>query len=217
MCTIAPDQLIELISEMRAIHPNIELEIADASALNLDERLIMGNLEIAIYCKPEAGRDERLHYLPLFREQMMIAVGKMHRLAKQDAIKVTDLKGENYLERINCEFGVVGDEVFTRLGVEGETVYRSDRDDWVLAMAAAGFGYAFMPRHLITHPGVLTIPVIEPEFWREVSLVTVRGRRHSPSVGALIQIAMRTKWLGLPAIAAQSTEEKVASRRARRR
>jgi DNA-binding transcriptional LysR family regulator len=203
MCTIAPDQLIELISDMRTSHPNIELEIVDASARNLDDRLIMGELEIAIYCKPETARDERLHYLPLFREQMMIAVGKRHRLAKEAAIKVVDLKDENYLERINCEFGLVGDQAFAERGVEGETVYRSDRDDWVLAMAAAGHGYAFMPRHLINHPAVVPIPLIEPEFWREVSLVTVRGRRHSPSVGALVQIAMKTKWLGEPAIAVQ--------------
>ena len=202
MCTIAPDQLIELISEMRLAHPNIELEIADASARELDERLIMGDLEVAIYCRPESGRDERLHYLPLFREQMVIAVNQAHRLAKANAVAVVDLQGEDYLERINCEFGALGDAVFAERNVDGETVYRSDRDDWVLAMAAVGLGYAFMPRHLVRHPGVIAIPLIEPEFWREVSLVTVRGRRHSPSVGALVQIAMKTKWLGNAAIAA---------------
>jgi LysR family hydrogen peroxide-inducible transcriptional activator len=202
MCTIAPDQLIELVSEMHLSHPNIELEIADASARNLDERLIMGDLEIAIYCKPETDPDERLHYVPLFREQMMIVVNEAHRLAQFDAIKVIDLKGENYLERTNCEFAALGDRVFTELGVDGETVYRSDRDDWVLAMAAAGLGYAFMPRHLVKHPGALAIPLIEPEFWREVSLITVRGRRHSPS-GALVQIAMKTNWLDNPAIATE--------------
>ncbi len=200
MCTIAPDQLIELIAEMRLAHPNIELEIADANARNLDERLIMGDLEVAIYCRPETGRDERMHYLPLFREQMVVAVNEAHRLAKSNAVKVVDLKGENYLERINCEFGVLGDAVFSERGVDGETVYSSDRDDWVLAMAAAGLGYAFMPRHLIRHPAVLAIPLVEPEFWREVSLVTVRGRRHSPAIGAFVQMAMKAKWLGSAAI-----------------
>lgn len=204
MCTIAPDKLVELISEMRRSHPHIELEIIDANAGDLDERLVMGDLEIAIYCKPETARDDRLHYLALFREQMVIAVGRTHRLAKRDAIKVVDLKGENYLERVNCEFGVVGDAVFDSLGVEGETVYRSDRDDWVLAMAAAGLGYAFAPGHLVRHTDVVAIPLIEPEFWREVSLVTVRGRPHSPSVGALVQVAMKTRWLGAPAIAART-------------
>ena len=83
-------------------------------------------------------------------------------------------------------------------------MFSSDRNDWVLAMTAIGLGYAFMPQHLVTHPDVVAIPLIEPEFWREVSLVTVRGRPHSPAVGALIQIAMKTKWLGQPAIAART-------------
>src|SRR5262249_22098381 len=199
MCTIAPNQLIDFVSGMRASHPNIELEIVDSNAGTLDDRLVMGDLEVAIYCRPEQLRDERLHHLPLFREQMMIVVHRAHRLAAANAVKVSDLKDEHYLERINCEFGVVGDAEFSAQGVDGRTVYRSDRDDWVLAMAAAGLGYAFMPRHLAAHPAIVALPLTAPEFWREVGLVTVRGRPHSPAVGALIQIAMKTSWLGRPA------------------
>jgi DNA-binding transcriptional LysR family regulator len=84
-------------------------------------------------------------------------------------------------------------------------------------MAAAGLGYAFMLKHLIAHPRVRAVRVVEPEFWREVSLVTVRGRKHSPAVGALIQIAMRAKWPGNPAIAAQAIETKDKAGGARRR
>ena len=141
----------------------------------------------------------------------MIALSPTHQLARQKEIKVVDLKNEPYLERINCEFGIIGDEVFSQLGVDGETVYRSDRDDWVLAMAAAGLGYAFMPKHLITHPAVVAIPLTQPNFWREVSLVTVRGRQHSPAVGALIQIAMRIRWLGNPAYALNSLTDDLSA------
>jgi LysR family transcriptional regulator, hydrogen peroxide-inducible genes activator len=35
---------------------------------------------------------------------------------------------------------------------------------------------------------------VEPEFWREVNLVSVRGRRHSPAVGVLVHAAMKKKW-----------------------
>jgi DNA-binding transcriptional LysR family regulator len=212
MCTVAPTHFVELVSQMRTLHPEIRLEIVDSNAGNLDSRLLLGELEIAVYCRPEKTRDERLHYLPLFREPMMIAVSPAHRLARQQEIRVLDLKNEPYLERINCEFGIVGDEVFGQLGVDGETVYRSDRDDWVLAMAAAGLGYAFMPKHLITDPAVVAIPLTEPSFWREVSLVTVRGRPHSPAVGALIQIAMRIRWLGTPAYTLNSLTEDSATR-----
>jgi DNA-binding transcriptional LysR family regulator len=211
MCTIAPSHLVQFISQMRTAHPHIHMDIVDSTAGNLDDRLLAGDLEVAIYCRPEKSKDERLHYLSLFREQMVIVLDPAHRLAKKKKIKVVELDGEPYLERINCEFGVLGDEVFNKLGVEGETIYRSDRDDWVLAMAAAGLGYAFMPRHAALHPSVVAIPLIEPELWREVSLVSVRGRPHSPAVGALIQIAMKTRWLGSSALARKSLARDRAS------
>src|SRR5262249_16318009 len=116
---------------------------------------------------------------------------------------------ERYLSRVNCEMGDTADAIFDAQGVGGPTVYQSERDDWILAMAAAGLGYAFMPALSAAHPGVVARPLIEPESWREVALVTVRGRRDSPGVGALVQEAMRLPWMGRPAIAVE--QARVAS------
>ena len=38
--------------------------------------------------------------------------------------------------------------------------------------------------------------MVEPEFWRQVRLVSVRGRRYSPGVGSLVREAMRKMWFG---------------------
>ena len=67
---------------------------------------------------------------------------------------------------MNCEFAGY---------VTCTPTYWSERDDWTLAMVAAGLGFAFMPENTAHHPGVVTLPVIEPEFWRKVNLVTVRA------------------------------------------
>ncbi|MFI5014871.1 MAG: LysR family transcriptional regulator [Hyphomicrobiales bacterium] len=204
MCTIAPTELIQLVTGVRKRHPGVHLDIVDANAASLDEDLLRGELEVAIYCIPEKTRDPRLHYLPLFREQFMIVVSPSHQLAKLDAVRVIDLNNEAYLERVNCEFGEAAGKVFEELGVDGETVYKSDRDDWILAMAATGMGYSFMPQRCANHPGVVSRPLVEPEFWREVSLVTVRGRPHSPAVGALIHEAMRATWMNGQALAVRT-------------
>ena len=71
----------------------------------------------------------------------------------------------------------------------------------------AGLGFGFMPEHTVSHPGVVARPLIEPEWWREVHLATVRGRPHSPAVGALVREAMRVRWMGGPALAVQSAKE----------
>jgi DNA-binding transcriptional LysR family regulator len=204
MCTIAPAHLLDLIAALRARHPGIELQIVDAAAQELQERLVAGTLDIAIYALPTLPADERLHRLALYREQFMIVTEPRHRLAMQNAIRVKDLDGEPYLWRINCEYAGPADAIFIEQHVDGPTVYQSERDDWIMAMAAAGLGYAFMPALCVNHPGVVARPLVEPEIWREVALVTVRGRPHSPGVGSLVQEAMRARFAGEPPLARQA-------------
>lgn len=217
MCTIAPTLVLSLIESVRARHPEIELEISDAGAGVLQEKLVAGELEVAIYCLPQLQEDERLHYLPLYREQFYVVTSAEHPFARKNCVTVTDLDGERYCKRVNCEWGHGGDPIFRARGSKVVPVYRSERDDWVLAMVAAGLGFGFMPEHSISHPGVVAKPLVDPEFWREVALVTVRGRPHSPAVGALVREAMRTRWgaaapLGLPGRdgAAEAAEPELA-------
>ena len=206
MCTIAPTQLIDLVGSIQARYPGIELEICDASAGELNQRLLDGDLEVAIFCLPGDEPDDRIHAMPLFREQMMIVVSQNHRLAKNNAISVKDLDGEKYLNRTNCEFNGYAGKFFDQQGVVCQTVYRSERDDWIIAMIRCGLGFGFMPENCVTDPSVVARPLVDPEFWRIVNLVTVRGRPHSAAVGALVREAMRVKWHGAPAISLKAVE-----------
>ena len=191
MCTIAPTNLLSLVRGVRERHPGIELQLTDATASELYDRLHAGDLEVAICCHPESENDDRLHRLLLYRERFVVVVGLSHPLAERNAIAVRDLDGADYLDRVHCEYAERADRIFKAQGVTDRTVYRSDRDDWILAMAAAGIGYAFMPEQCASHPEVAVRPLVEPEIWRDISLVTVRGRPHSASVGALVSEAMR--------------------------
>ena len=190
MCTIAPATLMTLVRNVRLNHPGIELQIVDSPAAELNEKLNSGALEVAILCQPEPLPDKH-HSVPLYREQFVIAISPDHPLAEKDAIRTRDLDGADYLDRINCEYGDYAGRVFRDQGVTDRTVYKSDRDDWILAMVAAGLGYAFIPEQCAQHPGVVVRPLIEPEIWRQVCLVTVRGRPHSSPLGALVREATR--------------------------
>jgi LysR family hydrogen peroxide-inducible transcriptional activator len=201
MCTVAPNQIIELIGSIRVRHPGIELQLCDANAWELQDQLLNGGLEVAIYCLPGHEPDRRTHVMPLFREQILAAICPRHRLANQATIRVRDLDGECYIHRRNCEFAGYADPVFSAQNVRCKAVYWSDRDDWTQAMVAAGLGWAFMPAHSVDHPGVRGVALVDPEFWREVNLVTVRGRPYSPAVGALVREAMRIPWFGDEAVA----------------
>ncbi len=78
--------------------------------------------------------------------------------------------------------------------MEYERPYASERDDWIQAMVLAGVGCTMIPEYAVTLPGLVTRPLIEPEFTRTVKLMTVRGRAHSPAVGAFVREARRYDW-----------------------
>jgi DNA-binding transcriptional LysR family regulator len=202
MTTIAPDQFVDLIAAIRAKHPDVELKLIDANSKDLEAQLLAGEIEVAIYALPGCEPEERTHVIPLFREQMVVVIHPGHRLANQSAIRVKDINGESYIHRNHCEFAGYADGILRDQGVTVKPAYWSDSEDWTLAMIAAGLGFGFLPKHSASHPGVVALPIVEPEFWRQVNLVTVRGRPHSPAVGALVRETMRKKWFGAPAMAA---------------
>ncbi len=206
MNTISPNEIIDLIANIRTRHPEVELRLCDANAKELRARLLAGDLEVVIYALPGEEPDERIHSIPLFREQMVLAVHRDHRLAKTGSFPVQQMNGESYIHRMNCEFAGYADQILAEKGVTCKPVYWSERDDWTLAMVAAGLGFAFMPTNMVKHPGVIGLPVVEPEFWRQVSLVSVRGRRYSPGVGSLVREAMRKTWFGKQPNRAMDTE-----------
>ena len=73
-------------------------------------------------------------------------------------------------------------------------VFSSERDDWVQGMIKAGLGIGFFPELSVTDPGLVTRRLIDPEFIRTIMLLSVRGRPHSPAVGAFVQAARAFKW-----------------------
>src|SRR5882724_8072404 len=140
--------------------------------------------------------------------RMVIALNRAHALAKAEGFPAARLDGERYIHRQNCEFAGYADQILQEKGVTCTPSYWSERDDWTLAMVAAGLGFAFMPANAVKHPGVIGIPVVDPEFWRQVNLVTVRGRPHSTGLGALVREAMRKTWFGKDARATKTAAAK---------
>jgi LysR family transcriptional regulator, hydrogen peroxide-inducible genes activator len=69
-----------------------------------------------------------------------------------------------------------------------------------------------MPAGSVAHDQVVAKPLVDPEIWREVSRVTVRGRPHSSAVGALVREAMRSPWANERALSAVRFERESRGR-----
>ena len=56
-------------------------------------------------------------------------------------------------------------------------------------MIAAGMGVAVVPEFMPSNLGIGTRLLVEPEVSRTISLVTVSGRRFSPTIKILVRLA----------------------------
>lgn len=56
-----------------------------------------------------------------------------------------------------------------------------------------GDGFGFPLEHAIEIPGIQTRPLVDPASARTVNVATVRGRPHSPAVGASVRETMSWK------------------------
>jgi DNA-binding transcriptional LysR family regulator len=193
MCTIGPALIADLIVKFRLAHPNVELEVTDEGSSELLEMLSKGDLNLALFGLPE-GPDVRFHGLPLFQERFVLAVPPDHPLAAKNVVSCRDTHDQPYVSRANCEYYDHARRALREHGVRWKQVFSSERDDWVQGMIKAGLGIGFFPELSVTDPGLVTRRLIDPEFIRTIMLVSVRGRPHSPAVGAFVQQARAFKW-----------------------
>jgi len=193
MCTVGPAMITDLIIAFRAANPTVEVRVSDMPAAALKERLASGDLHLGLFGLPEP-LDARFHGLPLFEERFVVAVNRDHQFAAQNVVRAAELHREAYVNRANCEYFDHARSSFHERGVFMRQVFSSERDDWVQGMIKAGLGLGFIPEFSVTDPGLVIRELIDPAFTRTIQLVTVRGRPHSPAVGAFVRQARAFRW-----------------------
>lgn len=214
MCTIGPSIVSDFVARFAREFRDIDIEVEPLDLPELREKLTRGELEVALAAFPGAA-DENLHTLPLFTERFAVATSLDHRFARRTALPCQELDGEPYINRANCEYYSLVSEVFASRGISMRQIFSSECDEWVLGMIKSGLGVGFFPEFAVKGPDIALTPLVEPSFTRTVCLATVRGRRHSPAVGAFVRLARAHQWptakSGSPAI-----ERKGPSRLSRR-
>jgi LysR family transcriptional regulator, hydrogen peroxide-inducible genes activator len=193
MCTIGPTRLISFLRRLRREAPSLEVALTDAPGRDLVPLLLEGELDVALLGLPNLP--ERFDRQPLYRERYTVAFCPGHRFEAMEAVPLRELNREDYLERVNCEYP----DHFEALHIPDpaadiRTRYATEREDWIQAMIMAGLGCSVMPEFLPILPGIATRIIVEPEISREITLVTVAGRRFSPALKAFVDIARRHRW-----------------------
>lgn len=193
MCTVGPLRCVAFLAQFWSTHSGIELTMIEHTPARLTELLMEGAIDMAIMAQPEPF-PERFDVHLLYREHYVVSFPPGHRFEAMDAVRFRDVAGESYLSRINCEYYDYLSRICEERQAPLKDAYRSEREDWIQTMVMSGMGVSFLPEYSLVIPGVPTRRLIEPEVIREVSLVTVSGRRFSPAVGTFVRALRAYKW-----------------------
>ena len=139
--------------------------------------------------------DERIRTTPLYREFFYVIFPPGHRFAKMNAVPLRELEGEDYVQRVHCEFP----QNLQRLGEKRpfdfvNLTYIGEREEWIQSLVRSGMGCAIMPEHIYLMPGIEMRRLIEPEVHRQISVATIAGRPHSVPVSAALAATRRNRW-----------------------
>lgn len=188
MCTIGPNRLMSLMKKIQELFSGVEVSIVNGNAPRLQGMLEDGVIDLAICGRPD-GFSEDFHIVPLYTEKVMAVLNPSHPSAEKDFMDIWLLDGQKYIERTGCEFTVQESEFLTDKGINLDRVFSSDRDDWVQAMIRDNMGVSLMAESSVVLPDLIVKPIPGLPFTRQIKLVTVRGRRHSAGIGAVLQAA----------------------------
>ena len=146
--------LPQKLGEFTKLHPKIKpiLRIGDSAEVVND--LLDGKVEIAFV--GFRGDDERLIFDKLWHDEMVVAVPKDHPWSQRDALKVADLRSENFISREHGS-GTL-DSLRELLANQSKTVNEVLSVSMVLGSSEAvknalmeGFGFSILSRISIQH------------------------------------------------------------------
>jgi DNA-binding transcriptional LysR family regulator len=191
--TIGPTRVASFLSAFHRKQPGVEITVEDGSHGRLLEKLEAGALDIAVLgatpALPDAFRSETL-----YAEPYVVVLPAGHPLGRLQKIRLADVSGEAYVDRLACEMREAVMALTRERGIELYATFRSEREDWIEAMVLAGLGFAFMPAFSIRSRELQQRPLVEPQVQREVVAVDVRGRARSPAARLFLQEIQAHAW-----------------------
>lgn len=182
--------LAALIRDFQVEHSNVLIELLDGTLEDLRKWLEDGEIDLAITILDV--REDPKTSLALFHQRRMLAVPTSHPLAQRKTVRLIELDGQPYIERMHCELHGETRQLFESKGIHPRVVYRANHEEWAISLVSAGLGFAIMPE-LQNIPGVVYIPIVDLPLQRTVGLVW-RSRHESEVTDKFCTFAASHNW-----------------------
>lgn len=195
--------LMPTIDRFRQQWPEVELDLSTSFSFAPLQALARGDLDLVISSDPV--HIPGIHYEPLFRYEVRLAVCPRHALAAKAVVEPSDLAAEVLIcypvERVRLD-------VFSRFlgpaGIEPASVRTAELTMMIIQLVASNRGVAALPNWAISeYEGrdfLVSRPLGADGLWATLHAAIREEQRTHPYVREFMAIARRTCFRDLPGI-----------------
>lgn len=193
--SIGSVRIARFLATFQSAFEGVEVEVGEAPLPQLLNSLDSGALDLVL-ANPFDGVPDSFHVHPLYTERYVVVLPCEHPLAARDTVRLKDLSGQPYVDRLSCEMREMFAAVCADHEVELYARFRSEREDWVQSMVLARIGIAVMPEYSVTIPDLLQRVIVDPAINRTIALLYVPGRPFTHATAAMMRTAQAFSWPG---------------------
>ncbi|WP_158801282.1 LysR family transcriptional regulator [Acidisoma sp. L85] len=185
--------MAELFSELARSVPGLQIDLIEDKNEGLITALMEGDIHAAL-ADQTSELPLRIDHWVLFEERYVVVTSPSHAFAGLTEIPVDRLRDATWLQcdtrQISGRFENthLADQTTWRIG------HRAQQESHLQHLAAIGLGAFLAPEHAPLLPSLVSRPIKDDPLRRQVELLAVAGRRHSPILDAFIKIARRHDW-----------------------
>jgi len=171
--TITPYFLAPRLRDFVDRYPEVDLRLVEDITPNLVELLQSGEIDLAVVSPPVHNPD--IVSSDLFREPIVVAVGKNHRLARETCVSLPELRDEKMLllKEGHC-FRDNALTVCNRARAHFVSIFETNQFSSILPLVAAGFGISLAPQMAMDAASGCKFLPLEREAYRRVGYMRVR-------------------------------------------
>ncbi|WP_336785743.1 LysR family transcriptional regulator [Paenibacillus sp. MMO-177] len=168
--------LPNILREFRKKKPNIQFHVQMLTTQEMVSHLHRGDIDFCLSSPPLEGEDIECQIM--YRDPILVAVPKTHRLAGRSSVSLPELK-EEWFVGVKKGYGTrdLVDSICKKAGFEPKFVYEGDEPARINALVEAEIGIAFIPGTARNSNGHLAYLQVEKnELVREIALLWHKSR-----------------------------------------
>ena len=185
--------IIKLIKEFKKLHPGIDLKIISSNSNEILDKLYNFQIDLGVVGKPLKEKFKSdLYYIPYMKQKIVIIAGKGSKFYNNQTIKLSDLSGENFINReTGSETRRVFEDNLKKSSIKVNTIMEVSRTTMVQAVKEnIGFGLISEPE-FDNYKDIKKIHIEDHDIFTQAYLVCLKKKKTDNLINAFIETAKK--------------------------